>query len=75
MMKCKNLISGYKGVVLIMFLVFSIGVPNSGMAGNVRGQAERWSEQKVQGWYARQPWLAGCDYIPASAINQIEMWQ
>jgi hypothetical protein len=34
----------------------------------------RWSEEKAQQWYAQQPWMAGCDYIPASAINQIEMW-
>jgi hypothetical protein len=35
----------------------------------------RWSEQAAQTWYARQPWLAGSNYIPASAINQLEMWQ
>lgn len=36
--------------------------------------AERWSEEKANAWYAELPWLRGCDYIPASAINQIEMW-
>jgi hypothetical protein len=35
----------------------------------------RWSEQAAQAWYANQPWLAGSNYIPASAINQLEMWQ
>ena len=34
----------------------------------------RWSEKKAQEWYSALPWQAGCDYIPASAINQIEMW-
>jgi hypothetical protein len=34
----------------------------------------RWSVQKAQTWYQSQPWLAGSNYIPASAINQIEMW-
>ncbi len=37
--------------------------------------AERWSEQKAKDWYARQPWLIGSNYNPASAINQLEMWQ
>src|SRR5215211_3802656 len=37
--------------------------------------AERWSEQKARDWYARQPWLIGSNYNPASAINQLEMWQ
>lgn len=34
----------------------------------------RWSVEKAQAWYAEHDWLVGCDYIPASAINQIEMW-
>ena len=38
-------------------------------------QTARWSEQKAHDWYARQPWLVGSNYIPKSAINQLEMWQ
>ena len=34
-----------------------------------------WSEQKANDWYQQQPWLVGSDYIPADAINQLEMWQ
>lgn len=37
--------------------------------------AERWSEQQAHEWYNRQPWLVGANYIPANAINQLEMWQ
>lgn len=36
---------------------------------------ERWSAQQAKAWYAKQPWLVGANYIPASAINQFEMWQ
>lgn len=35
---------------------------------------EQWSEKRANEWYSQFPWLAGCDYIPSSAINQIEMW-
>ena len=35
---------------------------------------ERWSVEKANAWYDQLPWMAGCDYIPATAINQIEMW-
>jgi hypothetical protein len=35
----------------------------------------RWSEQKANDWYAKQPWLVGCNFIPSNAINQLEMWQ
>jgi len=34
-----------------------------------------WPEQKARDWYARQPWLVGANYIPANAINELEMWQ
>lgn len=36
---------------------------------------KRWSKEQAKKWYAQQPWLVGCDYIPANAINQLEMWQ
>ena len=35
----------------------------------------RWSEEKANAWYAKQPWLVGSNYTPASAINELEMWQ
>ncbi len=36
---------------------------------------ERWSREQAAAWYAKQPWLVGCNFIPSSAINQLEMWQ
>jgi hypothetical protein len=35
----------------------------------------RWSKEKANAWYERQPWLVGCNFIPSTAINQLEMWQ
>ncbi len=34
----------------------------------------RWSAARATEWHARAPWLVGCNYIPSTAINQIEMW-
>ncbi|HEY8670273.1 MAG TPA: hypothetical protein VIL63_05510, partial [Terriglobales bacterium] len=36
---------------------------------------KRWQEKKANDWYAGQPWRVGSNYIPAYAINQLEMWQ
>ena len=36
---------------------------------------ERWSVDRATEWYAEQPWLVGCNFLPSSAINQLEMWQ
>ena len=35
----------------------------------------RWTERQANDWYAGQRWLVGSNYTPASAINQLEMWQ
>ena len=35
----------------------------------------RWTIEAANAWYDRQPWLVGCNYVPRTAINQLEMWQ
>ncbi len=37
--------------------------------------SQRWSETKANDWYSHQPWLVGSNYVPKSAINELEMWQ
>ena len=44
-------------------------------AGVLLGQPARWTAKQAQSWYAKQPWLVGSNYVPASAINELEMWQ
>lgn len=36
---------------------------------------ERWSVEAIQAWYAEQPWLVGCNYVPSNAVNAVEMWR
>jgi hypothetical protein len=45
------------------------------IAATAPAARERWTEQQARHWSARQPWIVGANYIPASAINQLEMWQ
>jgi hypothetical protein len=35
----------------------------------------RWTRDRIADWYARQPWIVGCNYVPSYAVNQLEMWQ
>jgi hypothetical protein len=35
----------------------------------------QWTADQANAWYAQQPWLVGCNFIPSTAINQLEMWQ
>ena len=34
----------------------------------------RWTIERAQQWYSGLPWLVGCNFIPSTAGNQIEMW-
>ena len=34
-----------------------------------------WSKEQASRWYEGWGWLRGADFIPSSAINQLEMWQ
>src|SRR5207249_6927420 len=44
---------------------------------NTVAQSERavWTKEKANEWYKQWGWLRGCDFIPSTAINQLEMWQ
>ena len=59
--------SRLRRVVNVLTVVFLLAFAAFGQA--------RWSEQQARDWYAKQGWLLGSNYNPASAINQLEMWQ
>ncbi|MDQ1590386.1 MAG: hypothetical protein QOG71_1013 [Pyrinomonadaceae bacterium] len=37
--------------------------------------SSKWTETEANEWYKRQPFLVGSNYNPATAINELEMWQ
>lgn len=47
----------------------------SGWLGTLTAQETRWPVEVAQVWYSKEPWLVGANYIPADAVNQLEMWQ
>jgi dienelactone hydrolase len=34
-----------------------------------------WTREKAWEWYNAQPWIRGCNYMPASSPNRYDMWQ
>jgi hypothetical protein len=59
-----------------LLLGFLMGFVLAGVAqGKSKAPAPRWTEKEANDWYAKQPWLVGSNYIPATAINELEMWQ
>ncbi len=60
-------------ISLIFFIVLSCN--STPKKQSESKPAEMWSVEKAQDWGRMQNWLRGCDFIPSTAINQLEMWQ
>jgi Cellulase (glycosyl hydrolase family 5) len=55
-------------IALLVLLLFPL-------SSSLFAATQRWSVEKANAWYRQTPWLVGSNFIPASAINQLEMWQ
>lgn len=53
--------------ILLCFLLLAYAAP-------LHSQ-QRWPVEKAAKWIQRQGWLTGCNFIPSTAVNQLEMWQ
>ena len=34
-----------------------------------------WTKEQAWDWYKKQPWIRGCNYMPASCANRADQWQ
>jgi hypothetical protein len=68
------LIMKYK-TLLTLTLVACLAGCSTQPHGAARREARQWTPPEAQAWQATQPWLVGCNFIPSTAINQLEMWQ
>jgi hypothetical protein len=57
----------------ILVTVLIVFAPATAQEPQVREM--RWTADRANAWHKKQPWLVGCNFIPSSAINQLEMWQ
>ncbi|KAH3758856.1 cellulase family glycosylhydrolase [Pelomyxa schiedti] len=42
---------------------------------NSNSPGTRWTTERAVEWAQGQEWRVGCNFIPSTAINQLEMWQ
>jgi hypothetical protein len=56
-------------------LILCVAV-TTGLGSAARGEtAQRWSAERANQWYAKQPWLVGVNFVPSTACNTTELWQ
>jgi hypothetical protein len=58
-------------------ILLALLLPSAGLAADstTTAPASRWTPERAWAWYGRQPWLVGCNFLPSTAVNDVEMWQ
>lgn len=44
-------------------------------AGVLKDSHTPWSVEKANDWYSKHEWMVGANFLPSTAINQLEFWQ
>jgi len=57
---------------IILGIILFTQIASFVTAGN---QVKQWSITKANNWYKETGWLVGANFVPSTAINQLEMWQ
>lgn len=60
---------------LLRFTLALLGAFVTAVSGDAQLLPGRWTVERAQAWERETGWLVGANYAPASAINQLEMWQ
>jgi hypothetical protein len=57
----------------LLFIIFLL--PVTPLLSIAQTSPSVWPASKANTWYAAHPWINGADFIPSTAVNQLEMWQ
>ncbi|MGZ5515593.1 MAG: 1,4-beta-xylanase, partial [Candidatus Aminicenantales bacterium] len=66
---------GLHGRIRVVVLSLLVLVAPAIAGQDANGSSKRWTAEKARAWATAEPWLLGCNYIPRTAINTLEMWQ
>ena len=73
---CGGLVTRWRCWLTFVLLMIVIGQNAVGADPEKIADAPgRWTLERASAWSRTQPWLVGCNYMPSSAINQLEMFQ
>ena len=70
-----NRIFLFKTFMMAFFAIICVSASCANDTHKRQTNSERWSVEKVNAWYASRPWIVGCNYVPSTAINDVEFWQ
>jgi len=59
----------------VFIALFALLISTTLHAATARAGEDRWSAEKANAWQKKTGWLVGCNFIPSTAVNELEMWQ
>lgn len=59
--------------LILLVAVLGFGLLTSAQESLLK--QNKWSLEKANQWYDSHPWISGANFVPSTAINQLEMWQ
>lgn len=65
----------YFNLLLLLIALFSASTNAQIKSKSTAVSAGVWSAKKANAWYKQQQWINGANFLPSTAINQLEMWQ
>ena len=68
-----NIISGI--CILCLLVSCKTQTKEKAQVAEVKQTRDVWTTDQANEWYKSVGWLHGSDFIPSTAINQLEMWQ
>lgn len=64
---------------IVFYLLFIISFQSTAQQSTVLPEIiepqKKWSLEKANDWYNQHKWITGANFLPSTAINQLEMWQ
>ena len=61
-------------IPVFVFFILSCSTEKQEETSTIKA-SKVWSNERAHAWHKEVGWLVGCNFIPSSAVNQLEMWQ
>ena len=64
----------FSAAALLLAFLPALDTPQA-QAQQALAPQQHWTEEQANAWYEAQPWPVGANFLPSTAINELEMWQ
>lgn len=62
-------------IIKLIILLLCLSLYTNAQDTTVTVIGKVWPIEKAKDWYSKHKWINGADFLPSTAINQLEMWQ